>query len=361
MRNLLLYALAAAGAWYVAILYNSKGFLFLFMAAVLLPPFFIFLLWHSRRKLTCRLALAPDPEEPGEYQACLGMENHSCFYLARVKAVVVFWREGSKGTRRARLSGSIGASGRAKLKKTVGRLEPGVWKAECKSLVCYDCLGLFRLKKRIRQQVQVMVLPACYELTVQAGIRTKLFLSDSERHHPLLGGDDPAEILNLREYQKGDRMNRIHWKLSARTGSLLVAEMSLPVGCNVVVFLDAAPAGMGRKARIAYWEVAHTLSQALLGQDCPHYLVWKDGEGQRVRRKAVREAEDLHEFWDVALGSQMARCLFPEEYGQEFQGEPYATSIQWNQELELYCNGSFQVKIEPEQVKEQLLGLELTV
>lgn len=41
MRNMLLYALAVAGAWYMAILFKGKGFLILFMAAVLLPPFFL--------------------------------------------------------------------------------------------------------------------------------------------------------------------------------------------------------------------------------------------------------------------------------------------------------------------------------
>ncbi len=71
--------------------------------------------------------------------------------------------------------------------------------------------------------------------------------------------------------------------------------------------------------------------------------------------------QGLFEFWDEILKSQMERCNFLEEYPQEFRGEPYATGIQWNQELELYCNGNFRGKMEPGKVKGQLLEVELTV
>ncbi len=361
MRNMLLYALAVAGAWYMAILFKGKGFLVLFMAAVLLPPFFLFMLWECKRKLTCGLLLSPSPDGSGEYQVCLNIENKSFFYLAGITAVVALKHAGNKRARKARLSGGISAGGDMELKKAVGRLELGVWQAECKSLICYDCLGLFRLKKKLKLQAQVMVLPSCYDTTVRVGVRTKLSLADGGRSHPQLGGDGSAEILGFREYQNGDRLNRVHWKLSARAGELLVAEMGMPIGCNVVVFLDAQPEKMRREGRTAYWEVANSISHGLLEQECPHFLVWKDGKGQKIRRKAVWDAQGLFEFWDEILKSQMERCNFLQEYPQEFRGEPYVTGIQWNQELELYCNGNFQAKMEPGKVKGQLLEVELTV
>ena len=148
MRNMLLYALAVAGAWYMAILFKGKGFLVLFMAAVLLPPFFLFMLWECKRKLTCGLLFSPSPDGSGEYQVCLNIENKSFFYLAGITAVVALKHAGNKRARKARLSGGISAGGDMELKKAVGRLELGVWQAECKSLICYDCLGLFRLKKK---------------------------------------------------------------------------------------------------------------------------------------------------------------------------------------------------------------------
>lgn len=361
MRNLLFYVFAGAGACYMAILYNSKGFFVLFVAAVLLPPFFLCMLWQVRRRLECKLLVSSDPEETGTYRVCLEIYNNSIFYLAEARTKVVLRNDKSNRKIKVKLVGKAGAGERVTLEKTVGDLEFGLWQAQCRSFICYDCLGIFRLRKKVGQQVQVMILPACYETNIKAGLKTKLFLSDGEWYHPQIGGDDPGEILKLREYQMGDRMNQIHWKLSARNDTLIVAEMSMPIGCNVVIFLDVRMDTMNKKDCKAYWEVVHTISLELLEQECCHFLVWYEEQEQKLRRKGIRELEDLADFWGEILRHQMGRCVFKEVYQREFPGEAYVSHIWWNQELELYCNDEFQAKIEPEGVKERLLELELKV
>ncbi len=361
MRKILLYALAAAGAGYAAIIYNSKGFLMLFGAAVLLLPFLLCMLWYSRKHMDCELLFSSYPEEDGRYRVRLFVNNNSPFYLAEVRAKVVLKRLKNKEKYTVKIAGRVGAGKKVKLEGNAGSLEFGAWQAECRYLACYDCLGLFAWKKKVKQKKQVMIFPACYETNVKAGIRTRLFLADGEVYHPQSKGDDPAEVLKLRGYQKGDRLNRVHWKLSARNEELIVAEMSMPIGCNVALFLDACTNTMNREMRRAYWEVLNTVSQELLIQECFHYLVWYNEGEQRLQRKAVREFQDLTDFWSGILRYRMGRCAFQKEYGQEFRGESYVTGILWNQELELYCNGEFLVKAEPGRVKEQLLEVELTV
>lgn len=361
MRNLLLYVFAGAGTCYMAILYNSEGLFVLLAAAVLLPPFFLCMLWQGSRRLQCKLLVSSYPDEKGKYQVCLEADNKSIFYLAELRTKIVLKNVGNGRKIKMRLTGRAGAGEKAMLTKTAEYLEFGLWQAKCRSVTCYDCLGIFRLKKKIRQQVQVMVLPNCHETNIRVGLKTKFFLSDGDWYHPQISGDDPTEILKLREYQKGDRLNRIHWKLSARNDQLIVAERSMPVGCNVVIFLDIQKDAVSRKDGLAYWEVVHTISQGLLVQECCHFLVWYEEKEQKLRRKGIREFEDLADFWGEILNQRMGRCLFLQEYGQEFSGEAYVSSIQWNQELELYCNGEFQVKIVPKRVKEQLLELELRV
>lgn len=403
MRKALFYMLAAAGAGYVAVIYNSRGFLALFGAAVLLPPFLLSMLWYSRRRLECVLLFSPCQERDGRYQVSLLVTNHSPFYLAKIRARIVlnyldpeekyvperkgmsaFFRpkrqtserqdivgkteySGQRSRRRRKRTLSFKAAGKAgagetvRLTGTAECLEFGPWQAECPALFCYDCLGLFSWKKKVRQKKKVMVFPACYETNIKAGIRTRLFLADGEVYHPQTKGDDPSEVLNLRDYQKGDRLNRIHWKLSARNDTLIVSEMSLPIGCNVVLFLDACTDVMDKERRRVYWEIVNTISQGLLQQECFHYLAWYDAAEQRLKRKAVREFEDLTDFWGEIIKYRMGRQDFSKEYGQEFRGESYVTGIVWNQELELYCNGKFLMKAEPAGVKEQMLELELIV
>ena len=229
MRKILLYALAAAGAGYAAIIYNSKGFLMLFGAAVLLLPFLLCMLWYSRKHMDCELLFSSYPEEDGRYRVRLFVNNNSPFYLAEVRAKVVLKRLENKEKYTVKIAGRVGAGKKVKLEGNAGSLEFGAWQAECRYLACYDCLGLFAWKKKVKQKKQVMIFPACYETNVKAGIRTRLFLADGEVYHPQSKGDDPAEVLKLRGYQKGDRLNRVHWKLSARND-----EYAYRLQCGIV-------------------------------------------------------------------------------------------------------------------------------
>ena len=53
--------------------------------------------------------------------------------------------------------------------------------------------------------------------------------ADSDRFSTYKKGDDPSEIFDIREYADGDKIQRIHWKLSSKTGDLMVKEGSLPL------------------------------------------------------------------------------------------------------------------------------------
>ena len=51
-------------------------------------------------------------------------------------------------------------------------------------------------------------------------------------------GDDPSQIFEIRDYRPGDKMQKIHWKLSAKSDSLIVKEYSEPVGFAIVIFVN---------------------------------------------------------------------------------------------------------------------------
>ena len=59
----------------MAIIYNSKGFLTLFGAAVLLPPFLLCILWYVGTHMECGLLFSPYPEKDGRYQISLLVNN----------------------------------------------------------------------------------------------------------------------------------------------------------------------------------------------------------------------------------------------------------------------------------------------
>lgn len=356
-----LYVLGTAGIFYLAVLYKSRGLMAVCFTAAILPLFFLCILSYMRKRLECALLFCPYPiENTADYQVGLRVENKSSVYFPRVQVKLEVLNTATGKKQRVKAMGKVSAGETAELSGRLKEPEFGLWQARCSYIRCYEWMGLLHLRTKVQDKKQVMVFPAVYATNIKIGIRTRLFLSDGEQYHPQISGDDPSETLKLREYQKGDRPSRIHWKLSAKSETLIVAEMSMPVGCNVAIFLDAEPSAMGKKESRVYWEILHSLSQELLAQECAHSLIWRDERYQeQLCRKDIRGTEDLMDFWCEIFPGKMEKGANPETYGKAFAGETYASQLVLNHRLELYCNHKLEVGIKPERVKEQLAELEL--
>ncbi len=357
----IMYLLGAAGIFYLAVLYNSKALFCVCFAAVSVPLLFLGVLSYIKQRLKFELLFYSYPiTDSGDYLVGLGVENPSKIYLPRIRARIRVVNTATGRIEWVKAEGRVPAEGSAELSGRVKEPEFGLWQAECQDVRCYEWTNFLHLRPSVQERRQILVYPAVYAVNIKIGIRTRLFWSDGEQYHPQVSGDDPSETLKLREYQKGDRLNRVHWKLSAKNDNLIVAELGMPMGCNVAIFLDGKPVSMGRKEVRAYWAVLHSLSQELLAQECPHYLVWRDRQCQELLcRKAVRKVEDLMDFWCEIPPDRMERGAEPTVYARNFPGEMYASHIAWNQEMELWCNSKLEAEIKPEQVKEQLAELEL--
>ncbi len=97
----------------------------------------------------------------------------------------------------------------------------------------YDYLGLFKLPARLCPQTLIVVRPVPVPI---AGLHVpELALEKSWRPKP---GGGLAENHELRLYRPGDSIQQIHWKLSAKTGKLILREPMEPIRGRVLVRLD---------------------------------------------------------------------------------------------------------------------------
>lgn len=360
MWKKILYMLGTAGIFYLAVLYGSRALLFVCGAAVLLPSIFLYALFYVKQKLEFELLFFSYPQSAtGNYMVGIQVKNPTKIYLSRVRAKIKVKNLSDGKKRWVNVSGKIPAEAVTEMKGKIKNPEFGMWEAECELVHCYEWMNLLYLSQKIAKKKQVMIFPDVHEINFKIGMRTRLFQSDGEQYHPQISGDDPSETLKMREYQKGDRMNRIHWKLSVKNDSLIVAEMSKPMDCNVVCFLDGEPSLMKEREDRTYWEVVNSISQGLLNQECAHYLVWKDKVQKKLCRKAIRKVEDLVAFWNETSVAGMGKGAEPKAYTREFSTDSYSSGLVWNDKLELFCNQKFLVKIRPERVRQQLAELEI--
>jgi len=109
----------------------------------------------------------------------------------------------------------------------------------CGGLVCapeklwvYDCLGLFRMRPRGKLTCTVTVRP--HPIAPESIPRLHRVLATQYRPKP---GGGFAENHDLRLFRPGDNLNQIHWKLTAKTGNLMIREPLVPVGQQAQILL----------------------------------------------------------------------------------------------------------------------------
>ncbi|MEE2642137.1 MAG: DUF58 domain-containing protein [Planctomycetota bacterium] len=97
-----------------------------------------------------------------------------------------------------------------------------------------DLFGLHRRFKVLSKPNYVLVLPQPVPLTGY-DVASRRPIGEVTMTYRIF--EDPTRIAGVREYQRGDSMNRINWKATARTGELQskVCEPSTVIGATILV------------------------------------------------------------------------------------------------------------------------------
>lgn len=152
-----------------------------------------------------------------------------------------------------------------------------------------DPLGLFWRQLTLSVPTHLEVFPGTHGLILPDLLRPLL----SEGHlSRTLGLDDPISLRGAREYQTGDSPGRIHWRLSARTGTLTVRELERTAASSLTVYLDTTAGGP------IYTESAVRLAASLVREavsmDLPMAVASQEGITVAGRGAAAQHAALLH-------------------------------------------------------------------
>ena len=120
----------------------------------------------------------------------------------------------------------------------------GLWPCGAQALQFSDIFGLFSLKKTVRTPLpQMLVLPRGFAVSPMPFAQM-----DDGRALPNRAGEDVTSPEDVRSYQKGDPMKRIHWKLSSRIRELVVRRFEVPAPPDTLILMDCTePVGFEGK------------------------------------------------------------------------------------------------------------------
>lgn len=171
----------------------------------------------------------------------------------------------------------------------------------------YDIFQIFSMKAKLfldgSAERGVTVLPESGEIADWPVRANPNVMVESDIYSDTAGGDDVSEIFEIRDYVPGDRLNRIHWKLTSKMDRLMVKELGLPIDCSVLIFLDFfsyADASDFLKYRDALLGALLSLAECLTAQGQIYYIAWNAADGTEEKHRIVC-AEDIYETIGLVL------------------------------------------------------------
>lgn len=161
--------------------------------------------------------------------------------------------------------------------------------------VC-DYLGLFSFPVRCREQKTILIRPHPVKMEPKEDLTQ--YLAKSWR--PKSGGGY-AENHELRDYRPGDSLNQVHWKLSAKTDSLIIREAMEPQPGLMLLTLNhrGSDDEIDRKLGRLLW-----LGRYLIGQNIRFEVRILTGDG--ILTFSIACEQDLQKAVDSLLCSRAA-------------------------------------------------------
>lgn len=352
MKGKLLYLLIWGVTSYVGVLYYSPSLLGLAALEFLLPLCSFLMLWWVSRKIRGNLYL-PIAVTDKNQKVQVGIEiiNDSWIPVPGITVTVTVVNKFYGKKEQVIFRGMAGGKKTTRILADISSNQCGPLYLEIQQMQISDLFHLFQKKIPGKGKEILAVMPDIYQACVSLQADTRDFLAESEEYDKQKPGDDPSEVFQIREYRGGDRLQSIHWKLSARTDDLMVREYSLPINCAIVFFIDMEyqpEEGYGNLDE--FIEAGIAISLGILEEGKEHYVVWYDRNSQDLERLEMKDKDDIYVLIErlFASGPYPDSVAMEEIYREKFRGETWQTQLLWNMRKELWKNGNLESELSGE-------------
>jgi uncharacterized protein (DUF58 family) len=260
------------------------------------------------RRIDAQLRLLPARVTAGEPARALVHVGGRAVRVLPPVVEVPLREEGTLGASAPGVRGARAETGQVRLEMELPTTRRGIVDVGPARHVRSDPLGLFQRRVEVTGTAQLHVRPVVVALpSLASGIVHDLEGAASDKL-----AESDLSFHALREYEPGDDPRHIHWKSTARAGSLLVRQFQLTRRTHVTVLLDPAP---GSYSSTDEFEVAVSVATSLalraLADDyevtfgCGDDVV-TTREPQRLLDFACRVGLSRRSFKDTALKAATA-------------------------------------------------------
>ncbi len=192
---------------------------------------------------------------------------------------------------------------------------------------CEDPLGLFRCSLALSMHQSCVVYPAAMTLATNVK-HVPLSRAFGETYDESRSGSDVDEVFDVREFQAGDHLASVHWKLSSKFDVMMSRQFSHPVDFELIVasvaaLSDASGSALESPLLNGVAAVSEAISSDFVQQGFSHnYALPVNGELVSVMVDGVEAMDEVSELLlDAPLPKRYAEsvaCLMSSEVSTRF-------------------------------------------
>lgn len=194
----------------------------------------------------------------------------------------------------------------------------GMLEVQIEQFLIFDPLHLFYVESLRKESGHAVAGPVFGEKEVEK-ICEMVEDFPQEDKKSRLGVDYTADY-EIREYEPGDELRNIHWKLSAKQSELITKERLTSGSRKINVLLDFEG---DKKVNDGLMDSLQCIGQSLIKEDYPIQLYWWSAVEKQIKSKMIVEIGELEQvIYEIlsmsSIGKKISvRGYFETEYPQE--------------------------------------------
>lgn len=326
LKTKIIYFFIIIGSFLFTILYSDYFPLAIFITVLLLPIVLNIIIRIINKNISLDIQSNNVLENKDEEISIkIFIKNNSIFPALNGELKLSYYNKFSNNKEIEYINFPINSKERESITFKIKSKYCGKLIIEAESLKIYDYLTISSVKKKLNKSKEIIILPNIYNLSFFNKVLDVNSL-DGENFSKDKSGDDPSEVFNIREYVEGDKIQRIHWKLSSKINNIMIKEYSQPISSSSIIIVEFCEDKNNINIIQGIIETAISLSYMLLSYNYIHYICWYDKSKDYFYKVIINSEKDILGVACelLSLTTYEEDILSLKHYNIESDGEKYS-------------------------------------
>lgn len=293
-KNRVSYGIMLVFCLFLLLFYHNYFFFLLFLGILLLPVFSYLVGRYVFRRSTVTITVpVAYVEEGNEVPICFTVDNPTIFPMPGLHLHLTVANQFYPNEEQQDMALPVHA-GKRDYRWGIQSVYAGRIVILTSHISMLDYLGMKQFERPLSLSCYAVVVPEKSRLVMNM-LEYSMSQGDEQEMDVTNSSEDVTQVKEIREYKPGDRLQRVHWKLSTKTEDLFVKEYEREFNRTLTLLVelkkDSDKVGFLNDLLKAFYSTAILFLQ----EELKFQVQWYDTRQQRFETARVEEEEGLIE------------------------------------------------------------------